>query len=109
MFLELTQENFSTEIEEFSGVVMVDFWAPWCGPCRQQSPIVDELAQDLANNDQIKIAKINIDENQDISQRFNIRSIPTLVFFKAGKIDGQLAGLNSKDILEKKINELLEN
>lgn len=106
MSLELGDDNFKQEIEDFSGVALVDFWAEWCGPCRQQGPIIDELSAEFRDNAQIKIAKVNVDVSPQISQKFQIRSIPTLMFFKAGKPDGQLKGVNLKDKLKAKLEEL---
>jgi thioredoxin 1 len=102
----LNDNNFKSEIEDFEGVALVDFWAPWCGPCRIQDPIISELAQDLAGQDNIKIAKLNVDEAQAIAQRFSVRSIPTLMFFKNGQPVDQYVGVNQKNGLQKKLEEL---
>jgi len=104
--LILNDDNFKSEIEEFSGVALVDFWAPWCGPCQIQGPIIEELVKDMENKTDIKIAKLNVDEAKTTAQRFNIRSIPTLMFFKNGQPVDQFLGVNQKEGLKKKLEEL---
>ena len=102
----LSDDNFKSEIEDFTGVALVDFWAPWCGPCRIQGPIIEELAKDLEGKEGVKIAKLNVDEAQATAQRFNVRSIPTLIFFKNGQPVDQYLGVNQKNGLQKKLEEL---
>ncbi len=103
----LTDQNFDEEITNFEGVALVDYWAEWCGPCRLQGPIIEELAQDLEGNEKIKIAKLNVDENQQTAQRFQIMSIPTLIIFKDGEQKEMVVGVNPKDVLASKINSYL--
>ena len=93
----LTNENFSTEVLNFSGTVLVDFWAEWCGPCRMLSPIIDEVA---AENPQVKVGKVNVDQQQELAAQFNIMSIPTLVVFKNGTKAGESVGLIAKEQVE---------
>lgn len=107
MAIELTDQNFSEEVKNFQGVVLVDFWAPWCGPCKMQGPIIEALAEELKNNQQIKIAKLNVDDNQATAQEFQIMSIPTLKIFKKGQVVEELIGLQSKGALLEKINKQL--
>ncbi|MBK1964155.1 thioredoxin [Campylobacter novaezeelandiae] len=101
-YIELTSENFS-EVKE--GVALVDFWAPWCGPCRMLSPVIDELANDFEGK--AKICKVNTDEQGDLAAEYGVRSIPTLIFFKNGEVIDQLVGAQSKQAIADKINSLL--
>ena len=101
----LTDANFKAEVLDYKGVVMVDFWAPWCGPCRMLGPVVEELAGEYAGK--VKIAKLNVDEAPDTSTQFGVSSIPTLIFFKDGKVVSQTVGLQTKSTLQEKLNALL--
>jgi thioredoxin 1 len=103
MAIALTKENFTQSIE--SGVSLVDFWAPWCGPCKMQLPIVEELATELAG--QATIAKINVDEQPELASQFGVMSIPTLILFKDGQPVDKLVGLQSKDSLKTRITNNL--
>jgi thioredoxin 1 len=91
----LNESNFDAEIQ--TGVVLVDFWATWCGPCRMQAPIVDQVADQLA--DKVKVAKLDVDAAPKIAQRFSISAIPSLVIFKNGKLEKQFVGLTKADTL----------
>ena len=102
-YVELTAANFEATVAE--GVTMVDFWAPWCGPCRMIAPVVEELAE--AFEGKATIAKVNTDEEQDIAVKYGIRSIPTIMFFKNGEMVDQMVGAASKQAFEDKINSLL--
>jgi thioredoxin 1 len=106
MALQLTQENFEKEILSMKGVALVDFWAPWCGPCRMLAPVIDELAKDF--DGKVKIAKMNVDDNGYLAQQYNIMSIPTLLIFKDGKPVDQLVGLQAKERLADKLNAQLK-
>lgn len=101
--IEVTDETFADEIEGAEGLAMVDFWAEWCGPCRMVSPIVEELAGEYS--EQVKVGKVDVDENQKIAQKFNIRSIPSILFFKDGDHVDTVVGAVPKAQLEKKIQE----
>ncbi len=102
-YVELTNDNFDSTIAE--GVTMVDFWAPWCGPCRMIAPIVEELADEYEGK--ATIAKVNTDEEQEIAIKFGIRSIPTTLFFKDGELADHMIGAAGKDIFVSKLEALL--
>ena len=96
----ITKDNFKAEVLDYKGTVLVDFWADWCGPCRMLSPIVDEVATE---NPGIKVGKINVDEQQELSAQFGIMSIPTLLVFRDGKKISESIGLIPKEQIEKMI------
>lgn len=101
-YLDLTSANFD---EAKSGVALVDFWAPWCGPCRMLAPVIDELANDF--DGKAKICKVNTDEQGDLAAQYGVRSIPTLIFLKDGEVVDTLVGAQSKQAISDKINSLL--
>lgn len=105
--MTLTSANFDSEVTKFQGVALVDFWATWCGPCLMQAPILDELMKEYENNPNVKIGKLDTDENQDIAGRYNIMSIPNLKFFKNGQLVAELVGLSDKERIKEKIEEVL--
>ena len=102
-YIELTQENFDSTIA--TGVVMVDFWAPWCGPCRMIAPVIDKLAQDY--DGKAKICKVNTDEQQELAQKFGIRSIPNILFYKDGQQVDEIIGAASEQDFKAKLDSLL--
>lgn len=97
--IALTKETFQSSIQ--SGVSLIDFWAPWCGPCKIQLPIVHELADEMKG--QATIATVNVDEQPELASQFGIRSIPTLLLFKNGKLVEQMVGVNQKSVLKSKV------
>ena len=99
MALEITRENFEKEVIQSDKPVLVDFWAPWCGPCKMVAPIIDEVAKEYEGK--VKVAKVNIDDASDIASQYNVMSIPTLMIFKGGTILTQTVGAVSKDELVK--------
>jgi len=103
--INLNSTNFNEEVINTNKLVLIDFFATWCGPCKMLSPIISEIANEYSNN--IKICKINIDENQDLALEFNITSVPTLVFIKNGKIVKSCVGFHSKSELNNMINNLI--
>ena len=96
-------EEFKTEVLESKDVVLVDFWAAWCGPCQMLGPIIEEVAIDL--KDKVKVIKVNVDEAQEIAMKYNIASIPTVVIFKAGQIVDTLIGFRQKEDYINAINK----
>ena len=102
-YLELNASNFNDTIKE--GVALVDFWAPWCGPCRMIAPVIEELANDYEGK--AKICKVNTDEEQDIAIQYGIRSIPTILFFKDGQLVDQMIGAAGKQVIAEKLDTLL--
>jgi len=101
----ITDVNFNTEVTECDKPVLVDFWAVWCGPCQTQGPIVEEVAVLMAGK--AKVGKVNVDENPDISQKFGIMSIPTIMIFKGGTVVKQFIGVQSKETLLGELNKLI--
>lgn len=100
MIKELENNNFNEEIKE--GLVLVDFYAVWCGPCKMMHPVIDQLAQDNPN---LKIIKVNVDNHSDIARNYGVMSIPTLILFKDGEIINKNIGFTPKDVLETWIQE----
>lgn len=107
MVQEATDQNFKSEVLDNQEIVLVDFWAPWCGPCKMQGPIVEQLSEEFASEKKVKIMKMNVDENPETSQQFSILSIPTLKVFKAGEVVADMVGLQSKESLASKIKSQL--
>ncbi len=104
--VEITDKTFATEVENpGAGTVMVDFWAPWCGPCKMLAPILEEIDGEIG--DKIKIAKLNVDNNPESAGRFGVMSIPTLMVFKNGEMVSKMTGLQPKEQLLEWVNEYL--
>lgn len=103
--LEFSDQNFDEEVLNSSQLVLVDFWATWCAPCRMMSPTVDLIATEYVGR--AKVGKLNVDENLTVAGRYGIRSIPTLLLFKAGKIQEQVVGSTSKEVISKMLDKYL--
>jgi len=101
----VTDKNFESEVLKSDLPVLVDFWAEWCGPCKMIAPIVDEISEELSGK--LKVAKVNVDDAQDLAGRYQVMSIPTLMIFKGGEPVEQIVGAVSKDQLLEKINAKL--
>ena len=101
----LTDATFETEVVQSDQPVLVDFWAPWCGPCHTVAPVIEALAEEY--DGKAKIAKLNVDDNPQISQRFNVRSIPTLMVFKGGELVETVVGARPKAQLEQLLDQYI--
>jgi thioredoxin 1 len=97
--IEITDANFNSEAS--AGVILIDFWAPWCGPCRIQGPIIEKVAEQVG--DKAKVAKCNVDENQAIASQFGVQSIPTLIILKDGKEVERMVGVQQENVLVEKL------
>jgi thioredoxin 1 len=102
--IKLDEANFDRELTQDDKPVIVDFWAEWCGPCKMIAPLLDEIAREKAGS--VKVAKVNVDENQSLSIKYNIRAIPALLFFKNGQLRDQVTGVASKKDLLNRVDAL---
>jgi thioredoxin 1 len=102
--VHLTEENFDETLSRHQGVLMVDFWAEWCAPCKAIAPLLEDLAKESAGR--VVLAKVNVDENHGLAGRYGIRSIPTILFVKAGKVVDQVIGMVPKAKLKEKLDAL---
>ena len=100
-----TDQNFEQEVLKSDKPVLIDFWAEWCGPCRMQVPVIEELAKDFEGK--AKIGRLDVDQNPAISQKYSVMSIPTLMIFNKGEVAWQTAGLQQKKNLEAELNKLV--
>ena len=104
MSLELTDKNFKTEILDAQILSIVDFWAPWCMPCRMLAPVLEEIAKDYSGK--VKVGKVNVDNESNLAAQYSIMSIPALLFFKDGKVVTQIIGAVPKEHIEEKLKSL---
>lgn len=106
MALEVTDSNIAEVLSE-KEVTVLDFWAPWCGPCRMLTPIIDEMANDNQSSEKVNIGKVNVDENVDTAVKYGIRGIPTILFIKDGNVVDRMTGLKTKIEIQERIDSLL--
>ena len=99
--IEISEENFESEVLKSELPVLVDFWAPWCGPCRMMGPIVDEIAEE---NLELKVCKVNVDEASELDIKYDVESIPTLIYFKNGQVRATMIGLRTKQDIMNEIS-----
>ena len=104
--IQLTDETFDKDVVQAAEPVLVDFWAPWCGPCRMLAPIVEELSKEYEGK--AFVGKLNTDDNPATASRYNISAIPTMLFFKGGQVVDQLVGVHSKTDIKNKLDKLLK-
>ena len=104
--LNITKENFETEVVGSMIPVVIDFWATWCGPCQMQGPIIEEVAEELG--DKVKVCKVNVDEEPSIAMNYQIASIPTLVFMKQGMFKNRMIGLQDKETIIEYLNTFID-
>lgn len=102
-YIELNNDNFDSVTS--NGVSLVDFWAPWCGPCKMLNPVIEKLVDEFEGK--ANICKVNTDEESDLASKFGIRSVPTVIFIKNGEVVGQMVGVASEQVLKDKVNSLL--
>jgi thioredoxin 1 len=95
--MDVTDQNFETEVLKDSGLVLVDFWAEWCGPCKMLTPIIEEIANEKAGS--LKVVKVNVDDHQEAPSQYGVKSIPTLMLFKGGQLIGSKTGVQPKSTL----------
>lgn len=107
--LVFTDENFSEQVEKAENqIILVDFWAPWCGPCKISGPVITEIAKQYEKNDKVKIGNVNVDESNDMAEKYEVRSIPTVKIFLNGHVVDESIGAVPKEILVEKIESAIK-
>ena len=104
--VKFTDQNFKEEVLKSKVAVLVDFWAPWCGPCQMMGPMIEEMAKEY-DSKAVKIGKLNVDENPTITEKYNIMGIPAFKIFKEGKVVEEFVGAQAKEAIKEKIDKLL--
>lgn len=107
MVKEIKDTDFKSEVEDYKGVVLIDFWAPWCGPCKMAAPIIENVSKELANK--AKVVKVNVDENRESSAKFGVMSIPTFLIMKNGKEVERMTGVQNEEALKNAVNKVLRD
>lgn len=100
--LNVTSENYESEILKSEKTVLIDFYADWCGPCKMMSPVIDEIAEEMKEN--VKVGKVNVDENQDLAMEYGVMSIPTIVVLKNGEVQKTFVGVTDKEEIKQALN-----
>lgn len=104
MVQDITDSEFKQKVIENKGIVLVDFWAPWCGPCMLLSPVIEEVSEEF--EDKVSFYKLNVDDNKATASEYNVMSIPTVIIFKEGKPVDQIVGISPKEVYKEKLNSL---
>lgn len=105
MALEINESKFNDEVINSDKLVLVDFWAPWCGPCKMVAPVVEDISKEYS--DKLKVVKVNVDENAGIASKYQVMNIPTLMLFKNGDVVNKMVGFQPKPALERAINKMI--